>query len=84
MDSNIDRVVASLNLEEIINNYNTWNNLTVVKLTSSLTFLNVNLFHIVCIYLNVCKQMTDVKLLLLHSDSRNNNLTVRKQMSKRK
>ena len=31
------------------------------------------------IYLNVCKQMTDVKFLLLHSNSRNN-LTVHKQM----
>ena len=42
---------------------------------SSITFLNVNLLHIICIYLNVCKQMTDVKFLLLHSNSYNN-LTV--------
>ena len=63
---------ASLNLEEITNNYNAWNNLTVVKLRSSLTFLNVTLLHIVRICLNVCKQMTDVKLLLLHRNSHNN------------
>ena len=47
MDSNADRVVARLNIEEIINNYNTWNHLTVSKLISSLTFLNVNLLHII-------------------------------------
>ena len=29
MDSDTDRLVASLNLEEIIKNYNTWNHLTV-------------------------------------------------------
>ena len=28
MDSDTDRVVANLNLEEILNNYNTWNYLT--------------------------------------------------------
>ena len=38
MESDTDRVVASLNLEEIIKNYNTWNHLTVGKLTSSITF----------------------------------------------
>ena len=38
----INRIVASLNLEEIINNYNTWNIIQIV----------------------LCKQMTDVKLLL--------------------
>ena len=38
MDSDTDRVVASLNLEEIIKNYNTWNHLTVGKLISSTTF----------------------------------------------
>ena len=40
MDSDTDCVVASLNLEEIIKNYNTWNHLTVDKLRSSITFLN--------------------------------------------
>ena len=79
MDSDTDCIVASLYLEEIINNYNSWNNLTVGKLSSSLTFLNVNLLHIIRIYLNMCKQMTDVKLLLLHSNSENH-LTVWKQM----
>ena len=34
------------------------------------------------IYLNVCKQMTDVKLLLLYSNTWNH-LTVRKQMINR-
>ena len=38
MDSNTNRVVASLNLEDIIKNYNTWNHLTVGKLISSITF----------------------------------------------
>ena len=46
---------------------------------SSLTFLNVNLLHIIHIYLNVYKQMIDVKLLLLHSNS-GNHLTVCKQV----
>ena len=83
MDSDSDRVVASLNLEEIVNNYNTCNHLTVGKLISSLSFLNVNLLHIIHIYLNVGKQMTDVKLLLLHSNS-HNHLTVDKQTRKSK
>ena len=38
IDSDTDCVVASLNLEEIIKNYNTWNYLTVGKLISSVTF----------------------------------------------
>ena len=70
MDSDTDCIVASLNLE-VLNNYNTWNYLTVGQLISSLTFLYVNLLYIIHIYLNVYKQMTDVKLLLLHSNSRN-------------
>ena len=53
MDSNTDHVFASLNLEEVLNDYNTWNYLTVGKLLSSLAFLNVNLLHIIHIYLNV-------------------------------
>ena len=56
MDSDTVRVLASLNLEEVLNNYNTWNHLTVNKFLSSLTFLNANLLHIIHIYLNVCKQ----------------------------
>ena len=40
MDSDTDRLVASLNLEEIIKNYNTWNYLTVGKLISLVIFLN--------------------------------------------
>ena len=71
MDSDTDHVVTSLNLEEVLNNFNTWNYSTVGQLISSLTFLNVNLLHIIHIHLSVCKQMTDVKLLLLHSNSRN-------------
>ena len=71
MDSDTDRVVASLNLEEVLNNYNTWNYSSVGQFISSLTFLNVNLLYIIHIYLNMCKQMTDVKLLLLHSNSGN-------------
>ena len=50
---------VGLNLE-ISNNYNTWNHLTVGQLITSLTFLNINHLHIVHIYLNVCKQMSDV------------------------
>ena len=83
MNSDPNREVASLNIVEIINNYNSWNLLIVGKIISSLTFLNVNLLHIIDIYLNVCKQMTDVKLLLLYSNSRNH-LTVCKQMTKSK
>ena len=79
MDSDTDHIVSSLNLE-VLNNHNTWNYLTVGQLISSLTFLNVNLLHIIHIYLNVCKQMT-VKLLLLHSNS-GNHLTVCKQRNK--
>ena len=61
MDSDTDRAVASLNLEEVLNNYCTWNYLTVGQLTSSLAFfLNVNLLHIIHIYFNVYKQMTDI------------------------
>ena len=56
MDSDTDRVVSSLNLEEMINNYNTWNQLTVGKALSSTTYLNVNCSHSIGIYLNVCKQ----------------------------
>ena len=48
----------------------------VSQLISLLTFLNVNLFHIIHIYLNV-------KLLLLHNNS-GNHLTVCKQMRKSK
>ena len=45
----------------------------------SLKFLNGNLLHNLYIYLNMCKQMSDVKLLLLKSNS-GNNLTVCIQM----
>ena len=61
MDCNTDRVFASLNLEEELNNYKTWKYLTEGKLISWLTSLNVDLLNIIQVYLNVCKQMTDVK-----------------------
>ena len=35
IDSVADRIVACLNLEEILNNYNTWNHLTVRKQINS-------------------------------------------------
>ena len=82
MDSDTDRVVASLNYEDVLNNYNTWNYLTVHQLINSLTFLNVNLLHIIHIYLNVYKQMTDVKLLLLHNNSGNHLVVCEKVRSK--
>ena len=50
---------------------------------NSHTFLNVNLLRIMPIYLNVYKQMADVKLLLLQSNSCNN-LAMCKQMRKSK
>ena len=75
IDSYTDLIFASFNLEEIINEYSS----TVGKLTSLLTFLNVNLRHIICFYLKVSKQMTDVKLLLLHRNSSYNS-TICKQM----
>ena len=83
MDSDTDCIVAGFNLEEVLNNYNTWNYLTVGQLISSLTFLNVNLLHIIHSYLNVYKQMTDVKLSLLHSNS-GNHLAMSEQMRKSK
>ena len=81
--SDTHHIVTSLNLKEIITNYNTWNHLTVDKLISSLTLLNINILHTIRLYLNMCKQMPDVKLLQLHSNSRNY-LTIRKQMRKSK
>ena len=71
MASDTGRIVASLNLEEIWNNYNTWNHLTMSKRMSVLSFFNEYLLHIILIYLNVCKQMIDVKSLLLHCNSPN-------------
>ena len=62
MDSDTDRGVASLNLEEVLNDYDTWNYLIVGQLISLVTFLNVNLLYI---YWNVYKQMTDVKLVTI-------------------
>ena len=57
MDSDTDCVVACLDLEEIMNNYNTWKHLTVDKLISSPTFLDVNLsYHT---YLFKCVQTDD-------------------------
>ena len=44
MDCDTDCIVASFRLEEVLNNYNTWTNLTVGKLISSPIFLNVNLY----------------------------------------
>ena len=83
MASDTDCIVASLNLEEVLNNYNTWNYLIVGQLISLLTFLNVNLLHIIHIYLNMFKQMTDVKLILLHSNS-GNHLAVCEQVKRSK
>ena len=40
MDSDTESIVANLNLEDITNNYNTWNHLTVHK-QISLISLNV-------------------------------------------
>ena len=50
INSDTDHIFAIPNLEEIINNYNTWNHLTVGKLLSSITFLNVNLLNIIHVY----------------------------------
>ena len=41
MDSDTDHIVASLDLEGITNNNNTWNHLAVHKQMSSISFLNV-------------------------------------------
>ena len=56
MESDTKHVVASLNLKEIITTILENICLQTVKLI--LLFLNVNLLHIVLIYLNVYKQMT--------------------------
>ena len=87
-----DRRVASLDLEGITNNYKTWNHLTVCKQINLILFKCplqtidlksknkiTDLSHILYIYLNVCKQVTDVELLLVHS-SIQDCLTVCKQM----
>ena len=81
MDSDTARIVANLNLKDIINNYNTLSYLIAHKQISSLSF--VNLLHIRPIKLNVCKKMTDFKLLLWDSNTRNH-LTVGRQMMKSK
>ena len=41
MDSENNRVVANLNLEDKINNSNTWNHLTACKQMSPVSFLKV-------------------------------------------
>ena len=41
MDSNIDRIVASLDLEGRTNYYKTWNHLAMCKQMSLIPFLNV-------------------------------------------
>ena len=41
MDSDKDNIVASLDLEGITNNYNTWSHFAVHKQMSSISFLNV-------------------------------------------
>ena len=38
MDSDTDWTVANFNLEDIINNYNTWNNWTVCQQINSISF----------------------------------------------
>ena len=73
MDNDTDCVVASLNLE-VLNNYNTWNHLTVGKLISSFTFFK---------YQSLIYHTYLFKLLLSHSNSRNH-LTMCKQMIKSK
>ena len=83
MNCDTDLIVTNLNLEDMINNYDIWNHLTEDKQISSIFFLNVNHLYIIHIYSNVCKQMTDIKLLLFHSNTQNR-LTVCKQMIKSK
>ena len=46
MDCNTDCVIARLNLEEIIKNYNTWNHLTIGKPISSITFFKLLISYI--------------------------------------
>ena len=41
MDSDTNRIVDSLDLESITNNYKTWNHLAVCKQMNSIPFLNV-------------------------------------------
>ena len=44
MDSDADRIVTNLNLEEVLDKYITWNHLPEDKFISSLIFLNANPF----------------------------------------
>ena len=73
MDTYTECVLAGLNLEEIIKKLQYLKPLKC-RQTFKLNhfFKIVNLLHIIHIYLNVCKQMTDLKFLLLHSNSCNN------------
>ena len=68
MDSDTDSIVASFNVEEILNNYNTCNHLTEGKFISSLTSLAVNLFYaeLNCLKYNffVCSIVFQIELFL--------------------
>ena len=52
MDSDTERVVASLNLEEIINNYSTWNHLTVDKHLFKYQSLTYHMYQFKCVQTN--------------------------------
>ena len=59
MDCDRDRVVVSVNFEEVLNNYNTWNHLIAGKPISSLSILIVNFLHIIQSYLFKCVLTND-------------------------
>ena len=65
---------------DIINVLRTGMNISISHIQ---IWLSNIILHLIRISLNVCKQMTDIKLLLLNSNFRNN-LTVCKQMRKNK
>ena len=55
MDSDTDRIVASIDLEGITNNYKTWNHLTVCKQMNSILFK----CHLQTIHLKSKNKITD-------------------------
>ena len=55
MDSDTDRIVASLDLEGVTNNYKTWNHLTVCKQINLILFK----YHLQTIHLKSKNKITD-------------------------
>ena len=66
MDNDTDRVVASLNLDEIIKNYDTWNHFTAGKLISSITYAKLNYFRYNCFWHCIYTKLNCLSKLFWH------------------